>query len=177
MEGSPESERWRSYRRETAGEYVGRYLDYVRSHQRLSAEDYSALDAELPRIMQAVRHAIDGHDWPSVVRFANLLVDADTVLDVRGYWEDYITLGRAGIEAAERIEDEEGVCGLSYGTALILQERGDYAEARALYRRALLTAERNSDWAMKASILLLIGWILQDHVNFVEARKLFEQSL
>jgi tetratricopeptide (TPR) repeat protein len=158
------------------GRFVLYFVKYALDHPEATKEDLDALDNERENLLAALDYAYTAKAWKIVMSIANAIA-FDSLLDIRGYWDEAIKWGERAIEAARKAKDEKALAVFAHNTAVIYHNRGRYDDARNLYEQSLRIRRQLGDQVGIAASLYQLGSIALGQGDYQEAKDLCGQSL
>ncbi|HEX8221921.1 MAG TPA: tetratricopeptide repeat protein, partial [Chloroflexia bacterium] len=155
---------------------TAKLITYVQHHMADSNEDYLKIALEITNLLGALDFAKESGLHGSIQDLSSLLLQTNA-LDGLGYWAEYISIGRAGLESLEQSPDEGLFAELSHNLANMLDQQGNLEEASDLYQQSLATSQKLGNQTFVANTLHQLGIIEQAKGNLEEAKDLYQQSL
>lgn len=159
-------------------QFVRYFLDIVEEHDSESVEDYDFLEAEKDNLIRAIDVAFSLKEWKSVQSIAAVVASPyDSMLSVRGFWNEALACTERGLEAAKTGTDEWAVALFLGNLASIRQRRGEYSEARKAHCEVLACFRKLGSDENVSVALHQLGILAHDQGDLEEARQLYEDSL
>ncbi len=106
-------------------------IAYRLTFAQREASNHQLLERKLPNLWDAVHQSYSMKAWESVLAFREAL---QPVLDLRGYWQQSITLNEWACEGAHALGDALNAIRWTHDRADVLHQQGNYAEAERLYQ-------------------------------------------
>lgn len=150
---------------------------YAEAHARPTPEDFDALGAEKDNLLAAMDMASAERNWESVQRLAEVLVSSESMLIVRGYWDEAIRVGEQALAAARAENSEWSIARFESYIAGLRVYRGEYAEARRAYQHSLDIFRKLGSNSDVVVALNQLGLIAYHQKELTEARRLYDESL
>ena len=100
-----------------------------------TATGYDKLEGELDNLKGAIDYAEQSSAWANLIDIARPLLES-RILDIRGYWDMAVKIGRAGMAAAERNSSWSVFAIFADSVAKVMQAQGDHNEADHLLQRS-----------------------------------------
>jgi tetratricopeptide (TPR) repeat protein len=157
--------------------FVSRFLRYAQTHKQVTPADLNALEAEKDNLLGAIDVAFAMENWSGVMGITRILASPESMLGIRGYWDEAIRRGGQAVVAAQALQNEGAVAGFAGNVATIRVKRGEHDEARRTYQQALAAFRRLGSDVNVAAALHLLAMIAQGQGEIEEARRLYNESL
>ena len=154
--------------------FVSRFVSYAKRHPNGKAEDYEALEIEKDNLFSAADVALALKDSRNVMTLAYLFVG---MLNVRGYWDDALRLGRMALSSAKIAHSEYDIAAWSHNIASMHQGRGEIVQAQTLYNDSLKIKRELGNQLGIATTLHELGRLAHSQGDIPQARRLYDESL
>ena len=156
--------------------FVAYFLSYAQARAKPTPEDLDALEAEEDNLLASIEMSFNLENWDSVIQLAYAIAFPG-LLDIRGYWDEAIRIGKQAMKAARNLLNEEHIASFAHNIAVTRQFQGELEEARRLYDESLEIKKKLGDQSGIASTLHQLGWLAQAQGELEEARRLYDESL
>jgi tetratricopeptide (TPR) repeat protein len=137
-------------------------------------DNFDAIEAELPNIIDSVEQGYRRKAWAKVAAFQDAL---QHFLNFRGHWEESILLNEWGRIAAETLGDQFIFARWTHDRADIYNQQGHYAEAEKLYGIAegVYKSQGHSFQALESRHMRSI--VARAQGKIIQAQKFNEETL
>jgi tetratricopeptide (TPR) repeat protein len=141
-------------------------------------EGYAQLDLELPNILAVVQWCWE-QQIPELAKLGmDILYNANDFLNIRGYWNDAMTLGQQAIVIATSLEDELRTAKFRlWPVGWVYRHRDDLDSAEDQVKQALTVFERHSDREYIAYTKRNLARIFQRRGELEQAEPLLKEVL
>ncbi len=159
--------------------FVAYFLNYAEAHAQPTPEDFDALEGEKDNVLSAMDEAFELSNWLSVIRLMGA-INFDGVngfLTTRGYWDEAVSKGKQGLDAAKIVSSEWHIAAFANGLGAMFSNRGDYSAAKKYYELALEIARRLDIKQGLSATLHELGRLAKAKGELEEARRLYNESL
>ncbi|HYP25419.1 MAG TPA: tetratricopeptide repeat protein [Blastocatellia bacterium] len=154
------------------------FLSYSEARAELTAENHDALESEKDNLLSAIEVAFGQQDWPTVMMMVKIVAwQLNSVLYLRGYWDEVTRYGEQALEAARNSQSEEQVALFAHNLAMAYQDRGELDKARRLYTESIEISKKLGNQSGIAITLHELGRLAQDQGEVNEARRLYNESI
>jgi tetratricopeptide (TPR) repeat protein len=157
--------------------YVMRFTRLSKANAQTTAITINELEREKDNLLNAMSLASEIHDWESVVSVASILTSSESMLGVRGYWDEAISWAARGVIAAKEMKNDQAVAMLTINIAGISKLRGEYSEARQMFLQTLTLYRERKDTENVAGMLFNLGLVATEQGDLLEAQAFNDECL